>query len=255
MTGGVGMNIAVAQMAISESLEQNTARIIGFMEKAGKLEAELICFPEMCLTGYSPGLLQQKDFTSQVEGALERLGKACRQLNLAAIVGHAHLEQGHRYNRATVLLPSSGLYFYDKQFLTEPEEKYFCPGSQNTLFTYRDTSFGLIICRDQNYPLLARELKEMGAGAMFILAAHYYSPREARWKLEKNRAIPITRAVENKFHVFMANTVGTHLGMISLGNSLIAEPGGAVVASAGETEESIIFFDIDYRLEEQIVAE
>ena len=46
----------------------------------------------------------------------------------------------------------------------------------------------------------------------------------------------------------MANTVGTHLGTISLGNSLIVDPDGAVVVSAGESEEGILslsLFDVE----------
>ena len=40
----------------------------------------------------------------------------------------------------------------------------------------------------------------------------------------KNRAIPITRAVENGVYVLLSNFVGSHLGMVSLGNSLLPTP-------------------------------
>ncbi len=246
------MNIAVGQISVGENLEHNTGKIIGLMEEAGRRGVELICFPEMCLTGYSPGLLQREDLNQLVDVACQEIEQTCRRLNLAAIVGHGHLERGQRYNRATVLLPKGNRYFGDKMFLTEQEEDYFEAGPDNLLFTYKDLPCGVIICRDQNYPLRAKKLREAGARVLFILSAHYYEPKEARWKVEKNRAIPITRALENKFYVFMANTVGTHLGMISLGNSLIANPEGTVVVSADEAQEVILSFDIDYHLEEQI---
>ncbi len=106
-----------------------------------------------------------------------------------------------------------------------------------------------MICRDQNDPKIAEELVKRGARFIFIISAHYYKPKEARWKLEKNRAIPITRAVENGVYVLLPNTVGSHLGMISLGNSLIADPDGAVVVSAGESEETILSLSL-YEFEE-----
>ena len=76
---------------------------------------------------------------------------------------------------------------------------------------------------------------------LFILSAHFYNPKEARWKLEKNRAIPITRAVENGIYV-LSQHCSTHLGHDKFwGNSLIVDPDGAVVVSAGEkSEEGIL---------------
>lgn len=102
----------------------------------------------------------------------------------------------------------------------------------------------MIICRDQNYPELARETCK-DVDALFILCAHYYKPLEARWKVDKNRALPIARAVENHCYVFMANTIGSHIGMISLGNSLIADPEGVLVVLADESSETIITCDIE----------
>jgi predicted amidohydrolase len=234
------MKLAVCQMAICEKMEDNAKQIIHFMEMASMHNIALLCFPEMSLTGYTPTLLSKAELNLTVGKALKNIELKCNELNMGVIIGYGHRENDNLFNRAGVILPGDIKFTYDKMYLTEIEKEYFQQGKESLAFTFREATIGIIICRDQNYPLLTKELKDKGAQYIFVLSAHYYEPKEARWKLEKNRAIPITRAVENKVHVLLSNTVGTHIGMTSLGNSLIADPDGAVVVSAGEHQEGLL---------------
>jgi len=86
-----------------------------------------------------------------------------------------------------------------------------------------------LICRDQNDAKLAHEYKTLGVDAIFILAAQFYEPIEAVRKLNKNRALPIARAVENNLFVLKANAVGSNNEKISLGGSMIVDPNGCIV--------------------------
>lgn len=234
------MKLAVAQIALSDSLDYNTRKVIRFLEQAGEIGLDLVCFPEMCLTGYSPAALSPSDLDEKVGSALNIIQDRCGALGTGAIVGYGHKSGYALFNRATVLLPHGERFHYDKISLAESEKKYFQPGKTIITFPCGDLKAGIIICRDQNDPSLACELKSSGADILFIPAAHYYTPKEARWKIEKNRALPIARAVENKMHVLMANTVGTNVGLTSLGNSLIVDPDGCIVTQAGEAEETLL---------------
>ena len=239
------MKLAVCQMALSENYKNNAAEIVSFLEKASRLEIELVCFPEMSLTGYNSALLSKPELNLILGETLQQLADKCDELQLGAIVGYGYRQGTGLFNRAGIFLPRGIQFTYDKIYLTEIEEKYFHHGKGSLVFPFKGSKIGVIICRDQNYPLLTQELKDKGAEYIFILAAHYYNPKESRWKLEKNRAIPITRAVENKVYILKANTVGTHLGMISLGNSLIADPDGAVVVAAGEGQEGLLLLSTE----------
>ncbi|MEW5761905.1 MAG: carbon-nitrogen hydrolase family protein [Bacillota bacterium] len=241
----MAMRLAVAQLAVGEDLARNACRIAAFMEKAARHGVDLVCFPEMSLTGYHPAVLGEPELNARVEAALAELASAGRDLGVGAIVGHGWRMGDALFNRASVLLPDGRRFCYDKLHPTEEELKYFRRGAEILCFPFGERRAGVIICRDQNDPFLARRLREEGAGVLFILAAHYYKPKEARWKVEKNRALPIARAVENKMHVLLANTVGSHLGMVSLGNSLIVDPDGCVVAAAGEAEETLLTLSLD----------
>jgi predicted amidohydrolase len=240
------MKLGVCQMAVSENLGVNTKKIISFIKEAALQDINIVGFPEMALTGYTKEILVDENLNSMVQDSLSEIKKACKLHNTAVLVGHPYKDGEELYNSATVFLPDGSTFTYDKKYPTELESKYFEAGKKEPLvFPFGDAKIGVIICRDQNYPELCRALTKAGAQFIYILSAHFYDPKEARWKLEKNRAIPITRAVENKVYVLLSNFVGSHLGKVSLGNSLIADPDGAVVVSAGETEEGLLSVSID----------
>jgi predicted amidohydrolase len=242
------MKLGACQMTVSENTRVNLNKILNFLDEASEQGIDLLVFPEMVLTGYTPDVVLSSRINNMIDEYLMMIKEKIKRLQIAAIIGHPYKEEGKLFNRASAILPDGQVYTYDKNNLVDIEKKYFEPGEKTLTFKYKDEVFGVIICRDQNYPKLAQEVVKSGAKFLFILSAHFYNPKEARWKLEKNRAIPITRAVENGIYVLMANTVGSHLGTISLGNSLIVDPDGAVVVSAGESEEGILslsLFDVE----------
>ncbi|MGO0122774.1 carbon-nitrogen hydrolase family protein [Desulfothermobacter acidiphilus] len=242
------MRVGVAQTFVADTLEENERTILQLAEKAARRGVDLIAFPEMSLTGYNPVTLTAPNFEQDLSLALERLAQRVQELGLGVIVGRAERWEHRCFNAATVLLPGGDTFTYRKIYLTEKELPHFTSGSQPLVFSFRGYRCGVIICRDQNYPELARQLRDLGAELIFILAAHFYPPKEARWKQDKNLALPLARATENACYVLLANAVGSHLGLISLGRSLIADPDGALVALADEASECILTCDLKDRL-------
>jgi len=107
-----------------------------------------------------------------------------------------------------------------------------------------DAKFGVLICRDQNHPMLVHEYKTLGADAIFILSAHFYDPIEAIRKVNKNRALPIARAVENNLWVLKANAVGSSDEKISLGGSLIIDSNGFIIHGGNTINEMLLSYEI-----------
>lgn len=238
------MRLGVVQMFINDTIKANTASILRFTEKAALNGIELAVFPEMCLTGYHPQTLRCPGFNEELARALAKISEQATKLAIGLIIGGASFLGSKLFNTAYVILPEGTTYLYYKNYLTDLEKKYFTPGTQPLHFTFKERHFGVIICRDQNYPELARNSCPEQTSALCILSAHYYNPQEARWKLAKNQALPIARAVENHCYVLLANTVGSHLGFVSLGNSLIADPEGALVVLGDEASELILSCDL-----------
>ncbi len=244
-TGAEAVKIAVAQIHLAESLPANKDRILQALEEAARREVDILAFPETALSGYLfEGFLAVD--AAEVEGALREIGTRLKGGKLHVIVGTPFREGGALHNSAAVLFPDGRRLLYHKIHLVSYEREYFQPGGRKLTFEVQGARFGVMICRDQNAPELARELKEAGARGVFICSAHYYEPVESRMKVEKNIALPIARAYENNMYVFKSNAVGTLKRLVSYGNSLIVDPRGIVVQRAGETREELLVYDIDF---------
>jgi predicted amidohydrolase len=157
-------------------------------------------------------------------------------------VGTPFTQDGKVYNAAVVISARDRLKYF-KKHLTDFDKLYFSRGRGTLSFQVKGVECGVLICRDQNDPRLAEQYARVGARVVFLLAAHYYPPAEARRKVDKNRALPVSRAVENGFFVAKANAVGSQGEYVSLGRSMIIDPEGSVVCEAGEKEEKLLHYD------------
>jgi predicted amidohydrolase len=237
------MKAGVAQTAVYNDIASNLEKISGYIERAGREGLELLCFPECSLSGYI------RDFSrvdpSEVEKALQSVHGLALRNKLNVIVGAPRFEEGKIFNSAILLSADGAKLVYDKNFLTSFDKKYFSPGNEGLAFEVGGVKCGVLICRDQNHPSPSQRYAEQGVKAIFILAAHYYPPPEAWEKLDKNRALPIARAVENNVYVFKANAIGSQGTTISLGGSLIVDPRGLVISEADKVNETILSYKVE----------
>ncbi len=236
------MKAAVAQVKLYNNIDANLITISKYISLASKEDIDILCFPECNITGYV------RDFTkvnqNEVKDMLNIIQKQVTHDCVNVIVGAPYFERKKRFNSAIVLLTNGRRHIYHKINLTSLEEAYFKKGKEPLIFQLDNAKFGVLICRDQNDPMLAQEYKSLGADAIFILSAHFYEPIEAIQKLNKNRALPIARAVENNLFVLKANAVGSNKELFSLGGSLIINPEGFVVREGNTIDEMILSYEI-----------
>ena len=229
------MKVAVAQIKLHNNIDCNLRTISRYIVLASKEGVNILCFPECSVTGYV------RDFSklnqNKIMGALDIIQKQVAKDHVNVIVGTPYFEQKNRFNSAVVLLTNGERYIYHKINLTPSEEVCFKKGKTPLIFHLDTFKFGILICRDQNNPALASKYKALGADAIFILSAHFYTPIEARGKRDKNRALPIARAVENNLFIFKANAVGSNTGKVSLGGSIIVNPDGFITQEGDSINE------------------
>jgi predicted amidohydrolase len=232
------LKAGVAQIDLDDKTGSNAAKLCRYIRSAAGLKLDLLCFPECSLTGY------RRDFNKidwdEVARALDELQGVAAEEDITIVVGTPYLEADKIYNAALVISANYRLKYF-KNNLTDFDKQYFARGQGILTFEVKGIKCGLLICRDQNYPRLAREYARAGTAVLFFLAAHYYPPDEAYLKLEKNRALPIARAVENRFFVAKANAVGSRGGCISLGHSMMVDPDGLIICEADEKQETLLY--------------
>jgi predicted amidohydrolase len=178
---------------------------------------------------------------------------------LAAALGiHLHvgstpiaLDDGKIANRGFLFGPGGELVTrYDKIHMFDVdlangeswrESAVYSPGSEARMASLPFAELGFSICYDVRFPQLFRAQAVAGAQVMTVPAAFTKQTGEAHWEI-----LLRARAIENGMFVIAAAQAGRHEdGRETFGHSMIIDPWGKVLASAGGTGEAVVLADID----------
>lgn len=132
-------------------IDGNIALILQESKAAAERGADLIVFPELCITGYPPeDLLLRPSLQLRVERALEALKPASR--DIAVVVGYPYRENGQLYNMAALIAEGDIQFSYAKHCLPNyqvfDEKRYFTPGTGPVACEFKGLTLGLSICED-----------------------------------------------------------------------------------------------------------
>jgi predicted amidohydrolase len=161
------------------------------------------------------------------------------------------LEDGKIANRGFLFGPNGALLArYDKIHMFDVdldngeswrESSAYTPGSEARVVSLPFAEMGFSICYDVRFPQLFQAQAVAGAEVMTVPAAFTKQTGEAHWEI-----LLRARAIENGMFVIAAAQAGVHEdGRETFGHSMIIDPWGKVLASAGETGEAVVVADID----------
>jgi len=239
------MRLALAQInATVGDLDGNVDKIIAFIERGKLVQADLILFPELVVTGYPPeDLLLKPSFLAASRAAVTRIADAC--IGVTAVVGYVDVD-GDVYNAAAVMHNGGIRGTYRKQYLPTysvfDEDRYFRAGCENPLFALAGTVFGVSICEDIWYPNgPAQDQANRGAQLLANISA---SPYHAG-KLGARERMLSTRAADNVAFVAFCNLVGGQDELVFDGGSAIFDERGELIARGAQFEEDLVIADIN----------
>jgi NAD+ synthase (glutamine-hydrolysing) len=239
------LRIALAQMnAVVGDIAGNEAKIADAIGAARDAGAQLVCFPELALTGYPPeDLLLKEHFLADARAALERL--AGHAHGIVAVVGYPERAEDV-HNSAAVLADGQVQCSYRKLHLPNygvfDELRYFQPGERGATIEVDGVTVGLTICEDiwQPGPPLSDEALS-GARVIVNLSA---SPYHAGKGVERERMIQ-QRARDELTAVAFCALVGGQDELVFDGHSTVVDHEGTVLARAPQFEEALLVADVD----------
>ncbi|PMP76800.1 MAG: NAD+ synthase [Sulfurihydrogenibium sp.] len=239
------IRVALGQInTVLGDFDYNLNKILDYTKEAEKLEADIIVFPELALTGYPPeDLVLKQSFIEKNTEYIKRLSQNVG--NIVVIVGFID-KQEDIYNAAAIIHKGEIKGIYHKQYLPNygvfDEKRYFQEGKKLTILQIENYKFGISICEDIWYPENPINTYSIeGCEIIFNLNASPYSEGKPR----KREELLKVRSRDNLVSIVYVNLVGGQDELVFDGNSLILNPDGEILAKGKPFEEDLIVADID----------
>src|SRR5262249_25926472 len=145
------LRLAMAQInVVVGDVEGNANKILEWIERARRLDADIITFPELALTGYPPeDLLLKPQFIDANLSALEKVISGTRDITVIAGFVDRHDDI---FNAAAVAQNGKLITTYHKMYLPNygvfDEFRYFQPGRRCAVLQMDRATIGVSICED-----------------------------------------------------------------------------------------------------------
>jgi predicted amidohydrolase len=245
---------AAIQMCSGVDPQKNAADMVRLVREAAGQGAVYVQTPEMT------GAVQKdraglravlRDETGDIIVATAR--SLAQELGIHVHVGSTAiaLDDGKIANRGFLFGPhGSRICTYDKIHMFDVdldngeswrESAAYTPGETARVADLPFAKLGFAICYDVRFPALFRTEAVAGAEVLTVPAAFTRQTGEAHWEV-----LLRARAIENGAFVIAAAQAGVHEDTReTYGHSMIVDPWGKVLASAGGSGEAVVLAEID----------
>jgi predicted amidohydrolase len=250
----MSFKVAAVQMCSGVDPAKNAADMDRLVREAAAQGAIYIQTPEMT------GALQRdrqalkaalRDEATDIIASTAR-GLA-QELGVFVHIGSTAIDggEGKMANRAFLFGPDGRqIATYDKIHMFDVdldngeswrESSAYQPGAAARVVDLPFGKLGFAICYDVRFPHLFRTEAMAGAEILTVPAAFTRQTGEAHWEI-----LLRARAIENGAFLIAAAQAGLHEdGRETFGHSMVIDPWGKVLASAGGTGEAVVVAEID----------
>jgi NAD+ synthase (glutamine-hydrolysing) len=226
-------------------LERNVATMAEWAARATKQGADIVCFPELAITGYPPeDLVLRPEFVRDNLDALEHLAELTAG-GCAVLTGFVDRTERGRHNAAALLRDGTVSERYHKVRLPNygvfDEQRTFVRGHAACTVRLGSAELGLSVCEDAWEP--GEPWTTYAAERVPIVININGSPYH-RGKRSERLEICRARALETGAWIVYVNAVGGQDELVFDGASMVVSPEGELAHHAASFEEELLVVDL-----------
>lgn len=214
----------VCMNSIVGDMEGNSAKMRGIIESLSSTGSDMICFPELSLTGYSTD--QSPEYAMDVDDPrVTDIVDMTSDSDVAICFGF--VETGP-YITQVIAEGGRIVGVYRKTHLGEREAAVFMPGNELPVFRTSKAVVGIQTCWESHFPQITTSHATKGAD--IVLMPHASGLSRNRRRDSWNKILP-ARAYDNTLFVASCNMVGDNgSGTVFGGGACIIDVRGNVIA-------------------------
>ena len=221
------LKLGIIQLSIQEgNIEKNCAHIEELVRNHSSDDIDLLCFPELCISGYN----FKKAIISDREALF--FSELASKYKIAIMAGINKKEGNQHYDVACIWDETGTLLGeYKKIHLWDKENDFFAKGEELVTVSFKGWTIGLLICADFGFSELAKSLA-LKKNADVIMYPSAWNPG---WDYLFSGCSSI-RAAENQVYTVGLNRASGDVEYC--GNTTVSNPDGTTLARLCTSEES-----------------
>ncbi|MAG91217.1 hypothetical protein CMO83_03970 [Candidatus Woesearchaeota archaeon] len=251
--------VCAVQSLVHPSFERNLAKAEQFFRKASRLNCNIICFPEIFLTGP----LNKQEYNPKIPILSKKIfSKLTKNYGMFAVMGSIKEKINGNFYNVSYLFDDKGkiLGNYKKNHLqSNSEALYVKADTKVSVFKTKIGNIGIEICKDLLFPEVTRRLLLKGAEIVFCPSfwcsySEVYSPIYNKKYFKNKKPVEVVtfvpaRAIESEVFFVYANAAGTskssHGKDVLLGKTQIAMPFYGTTDILDHNKEGMLVKELD----------
>lgn len=234
---------AVQIRSVVGAIEENLAKHCDFARRACAAGAEIVCFPELSLSGYPLDGELPHALAQPLEGDLvQELRELADRHAITVLAGMLEsAPSGVLYNTQVIASPDGHVERYRKSHVPTSEIARFRPGGELPVFRLNQANIAVQICYDTHFP--ETTTVQALAGAEIIFMPHASTGEEtgeqkrARWL----RYMP-ARAYDNGVFAIVVNQRDPERGFPAVTFAL--DPWGEIIDELDGDDDDLLVVDL-----------